>query len=87
MTISRKEIAMDRHARIAQAITRWASVHPTPDEPLVIAGTGRFSPRQIAHEIETKTNAGRLFLRVVENGAGNRSLTDVLKTFEIQRRS
>ena len=72
---------MHRNQKILLAIARWASRHPRPDEPMVLTGAGKLSPRQIAREIKEQTGTGVLLLRVVEHCAKRQSLKAVLEAF------
>ena len=67
--------------RIIYAIDVWAERQPSPDEPAVALGNRVFSPRQLASEVKNHTPEGNLFLSIVEKGAQEFSLDEVLGNF------
>lgn len=76
---------MDRltEDKVVAAIQRWASHHPEADEPVIcIAGTGTYSPNQIAEEVGRRTPLGRLLLSVLDHGLEHAKLQEILDGFE-----
>lgn len=49
---------------IKALIDRWATTHPTPDEPALITGAGVFTPRQIAEAVQAGAPIGLLFMKM-----------------------
>ncbi len=77
-----KEVLMSRDEQILEALSRWAAKHPRPDEPTIVTGSERFSPRQLVSEVRDRTRAGKLMLRVVEHSAEQKGLEEVIAAFD-----
>lgn len=65
------ELTEDQKRQVAETLTRWASLHPHADEPLIVLpGMGRtLSPREMAeaaHQPDTKM--GQLVYRLFAIG-------------------
>jgi hypothetical protein len=72
------------HLRIASALDDWASRHPNPDAPAVsLGGLGDYSPRELAHAVSEKSEAGQFFEALIVSGAqiSGEGLDGVLRSF------
>lgn len=72
---------MSREQKILSELERWASRHPYRDEPMLVFGSGSYSPRQMVHEIRVRSKPGLELLELLEEAAGRYSLGDVLDSF------
>ena len=72
------------HQRIASTLDDWATRHPNPDAPAVsLGGLGDYSPRELAHAVSEKSEAGQFFEALIVNGAqiSEDGLEGVLRSF------
>lgn len=46
-------------AEALEAVERWASSHPTPDEKILFRGSKGYSPKEIVAHIQQETDFGR----------------------------
>jgi hypothetical protein len=71
--------------RLLLAVGKWASHHPSPNEPALMMGSGFYSPLEIWEELKRKTPTGQLIMKVLEHSVRLRSAEAVLTSFERPR--
>jgi len=67
---------------IKQAIKFWADKHPNPSGVVLQTAGGRnYTPKQIAEEVDSETEFGKLQMRVIEYALKEHTLEEVLQGF------
>jgi len=72
------------NSELIVAVKRWAANHPRRDEPLlVLFGSSRsWSPQQIADELQSESDSGKMLRGLLENAARSHGVPDLIASFD-----
>jgi hypothetical protein len=64
-----RELSEDEHRQVVEALRLWAAGHPAAGRPLVMVMGKMLSPKQLAEEMEKRSEFGWPFLKYLAEEA------------------